>query len=227
MTMRGRLVTVLGAFLIAVVLVVWAVAGFLHPGVPGGVMDFTTTQAAGQPVNVTAQTVGSIGFGNHPTWVSYLVKDPKTGKWVQDSSWKLPANSVINMTIEQYDFGSPLRNQEWGQVQGTIGNTASLNGTSFSVYNSNTGNGVGHTFAVPSFDLSVPLIGVSSGATLCGSAPCSTSSVHNTITFSFKTPGPGNYSWQCFVPCGLGYLFGNGGPMATQNYMGGQLEVVQ
>jgi hypothetical protein len=65
MTMRGRLVTVLGAFLIAVVLVVWAVAGFLHPGVPGGVMDFTTTQAAGQPVNVTAQTVGSIGFGNH------------------------------------------------------------------------------------------------------------------------------------------------------------------
>jgi hypothetical protein len=159
--------------------------------------------------------------------VSYLVKDPSTGKWVQDTTWKLPANTVIDMTILQYDSGSPLRNQEWGQVQGTIGGTASLNGTSFSVYNSNTGNGVGHTFAVPALGLSVPLIGNSSSATLCGSAPCMTSSPHNTITFSFKTPGPGSYSWQCFVPCGLGYLFGNGGPMSTLNYMGGQLEVVQ
>src|ERR1019366_1383612 len=192
MSMRGRLATVLGLFLVAVGLIVWSVASFLNPGVPGGVIDFTHAQPAGQAVDMTIQSVGSIGFGPHPTWVSYLAKDPTTGKWVHDTTWKLPANTVVHMTVLQYDSGSPLRNQEWGQVQGTIGNTASLNGTSFSVYNSNTGNGVGHTFAVPSFDLSVPVIGVSSGATLCGSAPCSTSSVHNTITFSFKTPGPGN-----------------------------------
>jgi hypothetical protein len=225
--MRGRLATVIGLFLVAVALAGWGVASFIRPGVPGGVMDFTQGHVAGQPVDLTAQTVGAIGFGPHPTWVSYLVKDPSTGRWVQDTTWKLPANTVIDMTILQYDSGSPLRNQEWGQVQGTIGGTASLNGTSFSVYNSNTGNGVGHTFAVPAIGLSVPLIGNPSTATLCGGAPCTTSSAHNTITFSFKTPGPGTYSWQCFVPCGLGYLFGNGGPMSTQNYMGGQLEVVQ
>jgi hypothetical protein len=226
MSIRGRLVTVLGLFLVAVCLVVWCVAAFLKPGIPGGVMDFTKSQTAGQPVNLVAQTVGSIGSGAHPTWISYLVKDPATGKWVQDTTWKLPAHTVINMTIEQFDSGSPLRNQEWGQVQGTIGKTASLNGTNFSVYNSNTGNGVGHTFAVPAFGVSVPLVGVSSNASVCGAGPCGLNWAHNTLTFSFKTPGPGSYSWQCFVPCGLGTLFGNGGGMATQNYMGGFLEVV-
>ena len=227
MSMRGRLATVLGLFLVAVGLIVWGVATFLNPGIPGGVTDFTHSQPAGQPVNITVQTVGAIGYGAHPTWVSYLVKDPSTGKWVQDTTWKFPANTVINMTVEQYDSGGPLRNQQWGQVVGTIGNTASLNGTTFTSYNSNTGNGVGHTFAIPALNLSVPLIANSSTASLCGSAPCGTSSPHNTLTFSFKTPSSGNYSWQCFVPCGLGYLYGNGGPMSTQNYMGGFIEVVQ
>ena len=35
----------------------------------------------------------------------------------------------------------------------------------------------------------------------------------------------GTYRWQCFVPCGLGYVDGNGGPMATPGYMMGQMEV--
>jgi hypothetical protein len=225
--MRGRLATVLGLFLVAVALIVLCVATFLKTGTPGGVTDFTKAQAPGQPVNITAQTVGSIGFGAHPTWVSYLVKNPTTGKWVQDTTWKLPAHTVIHMTIYQYDSGSPLRNQQWGQVQGTIGGTATLNGASFTSYNSNTGNGVGHTFAIPTLNVDVPLIGVNANANVCGVAPCKTSQPHNKITFSFKTPGPGSYPWQCFVPCALGYLYGNGGAMSTQNYMGGFLEVVR
>ena len=227
MSRNGRLGTVLGLFIVAVGLVVWAFASFLTPGIPGGTVDFTKTQPAGQPVNLTVQTVGAIGFGNHPTWVTYLVKDP-AGKWVHATSWKLPANSTINMTILQYDSGSPLRNQQWGQVTGTVDSNATLNGTSFNVYNANVGNGVGHTFTVPALGVDVPLVGVSSSATnTCGAAPCTTNFTHNTITFSFKTHGVGNFSWQCFVPCGLGYLFGNGGPMSTQGYMGGFLEVVR
>ncbi len=226
MSKGGRLATVLGLFLVAVGLVVWAVSSYLAPGVPGGTVDYTNTQPAGQPVNLTLETVGSIGYGAHPSWVSYLTKDPHTGKWVQETSWKLPANTVVHMTIYQYDSGSPLRNQEFGQVLGTIGGSATLNGKSFTAYNSNTGTGVGHTFAIPKLNLIVPLVGVG-GANICGSAPCLKTFPHNTETFSFKTPGPGAYSWQCFVPCALGYLFGNGGAMSTQNYMGGILEVVQ
>lgn len=227
MSKSGRLATVLGLFLVAVGLIVWSVATFLTPGVPGGVTDFTVGHTTGQPVNLELQTVGSIGFGAHPSWVSYLVKNPTTGKWVHDTTFKLPANTVINVTILQFDSGSPLRNQEWGQVQGTIGGTATLNGTTYSSYNSNTGNGVGHTFAVPALDLTVPLVGVNGSATLCGVAPCGNNWPHNTITFSFKTPSAGNYPWQCFVPCGLGYMYGNGGGMSTQNYMGGFLDVVR
>jgi hypothetical protein len=224
MSKGGRLATALGLFIVVAGLVVWAVAALLTPGVPGGVVDFTNTQAAGQPVQLTVQTVGSIGFGAHTSWVSYLVKDPKTGTWVHDTSWKLPANTVVNMTIYQYDSGSPLRNQEFGQVLGTIGHTATLNGQNFSMYNSYTGGGVGHTFAIPALNLSVPLVGVTGNP--CGAAPCHFNAPHNIETFSFKTPGAGSYNWQCFVPCALGYLFGNGGAMSTQNYMGGILEVV-
>jgi len=231
MTMRGRLVAVLGLFIVAAALVVWAVATLITPGTPGapgvkgGVVDFTHTQAAGQPVNLTVQTVGAIGFGSHPTWVSYLTKDPTTGKWIHDNTWQLPTNTVIHMTVLQYDSGSPLRNQQFGQVTGTIGGTASLNGTSYSVYNSYTGNGVGHTFVVPSLGISVPLIGA--GGNICAAGPCHVSNPHNTITFSFKTPKhSGEYHWQCFVPCGVGYLYGNGGGMSTQNFMGGFLDVV-
>ena len=227
MSIQGRFATVAVLFLVAVGLIIWSLVAFLTPGIPGGVVNFTDAQAAGQPVNLTVQTVGSIGYGPHPTWVSYLVKDPHTGSWIQDTTWELPAHRLIHMTVLQYDSGGPLRNQEWGQVQGTIGTTASLNGSAYNLYNSNAGNGVGHTFSVPGLNINVPLVGVSSTAQVCGSAPCAPSQPHNTITFSFQTPGPGNYHWQCFVPCGLGYLFGNGGPMATQNYMGGFLDVVR
>jgi hypothetical protein len=218
--------TVLVLFVVAVGLVVVCVAAFIRPGTPGGVTDFTKSQPAGQPVHLLAQTVGSIGFGPHPTWVSYMVFNPTTKKWVQDTTWKLPAHTKIDMTIEQFDSGSPLRNQEWGQVQGTIGHSMQLNGKTVSFYNSYTGTGVGHTFAVPTMGISVPLVGVNASDTLCGEGPCSTKMPHNEITFSFMTGAPGNYPWQCFVPCGLGWLYGNGGPMSTQNYMGGFLDVV-
>ena len=51
-------------------------------------------------------------------------------------------------------------------------------------------------------------------------------SPHTVVKFTFKTPStPGAYRWQCFVPCGLGYVDGNGGPMGTPGYMMGQMEV--
>jgi hypothetical protein len=227
MTMTGRLGTVLGLFVIAVGLIIWVLMGLLTPGTPEGVVNFVGTASAGQPVNLTLQTVGSIGYGNHPTWVTYDVKDPQ-GNWVHSTAWQLPSNTVIDVTIYQYDSGSPIRNQQWGQVTGTIGDVATLNGTTYNAYNSYGGNGIGHTFTVPALGIDVPLVGVAGNLTLCGVAPCSLKQPHNTITFSFKTPAKtGEYHWQCFVPCALGYLYGNGGPMSTQGFMGGFLDVVQ
>jgi hypothetical protein len=188
-------------------------------------VDFTSA-SSGQPVNVTMQTVGSFGSGSHPTWVSYLVESPQ-GQWVHTTVFQVPQHVRVNVTIFQYDSGSPLRNQQLGQVSGTYGNVATLNGKLFRVINSNAGvNGVGHTFTIPSLGINVPLYGNNPNANLCGAAPCTTSSPHKIIRFAFNSPGPGNYRWQCFVPCGAGWLFGNGGPMSTLGYMGGFMKVV-
>ena len=184
----------------------------------------TFNQETNGQVNVTMQTVGSFGSGDHPTWVSYLTQS-SSGAWEHTTLWQVPAHTRVNVTILQYDSGSPLRNQQLGQVTGTIGGIATLNGKPFSVIDSNSGPGVGHTFSIPSIGVSVPLYAVDPNLTLCSAAPCQPSWPHNVITFSFMSPGPGNYPWQCFVPCGLGWLFGNGGPMGTVGYMGGFMKV--
>lgn len=223
MSIRARLTAAIVAFAVALGFALWAVFGFITPITP--TTDFTHAQPAGSPVNLTVQTVGAIGFGPHPTWVSYLVKDPQ-GVWKHSTIWKLPAHTRVNMTVLQYDSGSPLRNQEFGQVQGTIGGVESYNGKLISHYDSYSGPGVGHTFAVPTLGIVAPLIGIPDSApNQCGVAPCTLAESHNTIKFSFVTPGPGEYPWQCFVPCALGYLFGNGGGMSKVGYMGGFLDI--
>ena len=187
-------------------------------------VDYTSA-SPGQAVNVTMQTVGTYGSGSHASWVSYLVKSPD-GQWVHTTNFQVPANVRVNVTIIQYDSGSPLRNQQLGRVTGTFANTALLNGKPFQVINSNAGNGVAHTFSMPSIGVNVPLYGNNGNANLCAAAPCTTKSPNKVIKFSFISPGPGNYRWQCFVPCGGGYLYGNGGPMSTLGYMGGFMQVV-
>ena len=183
------------------------------------------TAGPGQPVSVTMQTVGAYGSGIHPTWVSYMLRT-LDGRWEHTTMWQVPAHTRVNVTIYQYDSGSPLRNQQIGMVQGTIGGVATLNGKTFSVINANVGNGVGHTFSIPSLGINVPLYGNNGNANLCGAAPCTTASPNNVIRFSFLSPGPGTYPWQCFVPCGLGFLYGNGGPMQTVGWMDGFMKVV-
>ncbi len=104
----------------------------------------------------------------------------------------MPAHTRINVTIYQYDSGSPLRNQQIGQVTGTFGNVATLNGKPFQVINSNAGNGVGHTFSIPSLGINVPLYGNDGNANLCARrAVHHRSRPYNIIRFSFTSPGPG------------------------------------
>ena len=186
-------------------------------------VDFTADSS--EQVNVTMQTVGTYGSGNHGPWVSYLVRS-SDGQWVHTTLFQLPQHVRVNVTIYQYDSGSPLRNQQLGQVSGTYGNLATLNGKPFRVINANVGNGVAHTFSMPSIGLNVPLYANNGNANLCAAAPCTRKSPYKIVKFSFTSPGPGSYRWQCFVPCGGGYLYGNGGPMSTLGYMGGFMKVV-
>ena len=95
-----------------------------------------------------------------------------SGQWVHTTLWDVPAHTRINVTVYQYDGGSPLRNQQFGQVTGTIGDVAVFNGKPFNIIDSNSGNGVGHTFAIPTLGISVPLYADNGNANLCAVAPC-------------------------------------------------------
>ncbi len=172
--------------------------------------------------SVTMQTVGTIGFGDHPDWVSYLVRTP-SGRWVHTTIIKVPAHTLVHVTIYQYDTSTGLRNPLWAQPRGVVGGAIYLNGKPTRVVDAAD---PAHTFAIPDLGLSVPLDGIPDNAkNQCSAAPCRLSMAHNTITFSFRTGAPGIYRWQCFVPCGAGFLYGNGGPMQTLGYMDGQLVV--
>jgi hypothetical protein len=174
----------------------------------------------GKRTSIHLETVAAVGTAlewprpndPHPDWVGYL---PTT-------ILRVPANSVINMQIDQEDGASGLRNPFWGKVFGTEG--GNMHVKSFDD-KGNPQEGdmttidptqAAHTFAIPDLGVFVPLPGVNANA------PANSA---NIITFSFRTHGPGVYHWQCFVPCAAGTVFGNGGAMQTLGYMAGELIV--
>jgi hypothetical protein len=150
----------------------------------------------------------------------------------------VPANTEVNVTIFGYDGCTPLRNNYFSQVQGTIGGTVNVQqfnkakplgpAKDVSVINSWATCAVGHTFAIPSLGVFVPVSSPNASATLCSSSPCTPSSgPYSLEKFSFRTPAQGGvFRWQCLIPCGGGYLDGNGGPMQQLGYMMGEMDVV-
>ena len=218
-----RLATAIGLFLAAVVGIIFTVIALTNEP---PTVDYAAGHQSGQPVNVTMQTVGSFGSGNHPTWVSYLARTPE-GQWVHTTLCQVPAHARVNVTIYQYDSGSPLRNQQLGQVTGTYGNVALLNGKPFRVINSNVGNGVAHTFSMPSLGINVPLYANNRNANLCAAAPCTTKSpVQGGQVLLHQSRARAATAGSASCRAALGFLYGNGGPMSTLGYMGGFMKVV-
>jgi hypothetical protein len=161
---------------------------------------------------------------NHPTWVSYYAVNADGSNWRHVTTYTLPANTLVHVTIYQYDGDSGLRNPFISQSQGTVGNSFMLNGKPTQAIDPDTAS---HVFAIPQIGLSVPLMGVPDSAkNPCGNAPCTLKQDHETIQFTFRTPGRGLYRWQCFVPCAAGFIAGWGGPMQTVGYMDGYIKVV-
>ncbi len=83
--------------------------------------------------------------------------------------FQVPANTRVNMTILGYDGCTPARNNFWSQVQGTVGNSMTVQqfktvgkplGTSRQAARSATPGRTaasGHTFAIPSLHVYVPI----------------------------------------------------------------------
>ncbi len=239
MSVPVRVVTLLVAFAAVVVVAVYVVVHYMVGTLP--TVDYTHAASGGQ-VNVVLQEDPQNNSSSRPDWVSYYTMKPganpmSQASWVHTTLFSVPANTRVNLTILGYDGCTPPRNNYWSQVQGTIGNviafqqfkdpgkpqgavhvTPTLNGWSHCA--------VGHTFAIPSLHLFVPVGSPDASASLCSSSPC-VSGPYTLEKFSFRTPSHGGeFRWQCFVPCGGGFIDGNGGPMQTFGYMAGQMTVV-
>lgn len=198
---------IIASTVVIVALAVWYVVALAQW--PTATVQAATT-APGHAA-FTIDVVAAAGAGPHPDWVQYQTSDFNAHQ--SATIFKVPVNTWVTMTIHQYDSATGIRNPFFALVQGTQGNIAYLNGKPFHTI---PNDAPGHTFAVPGLGLNVPLMGVPANAS---------PTTYETIKFTFFSGHERHtYHWQCFVPCGWG-LYGNGGPMQTFGYMGGDLIV--
>jgi hypothetical protein len=172
-----------------------------------------------------ATVAASKGTDANPDWVSYYAVNSQSRDWRHATTYVVPKNSVVHVTIFQYDGASGLRDPFLAQATGLVGGKFLLNGKPTKAINPDDAS---HLFAIPQLGVSVPLLGVADNAkNQCANAPCYLSNAHTTISFSFRTPDrKGLFRWQCFVPCAAGWIFGTGGPMQTVGYMDGFIQTV-
>ena len=216
----GKALLVAGGVLVVAVLIGLYI-GFLT----NGPTPYDVPAAAhAQSVDLTLQTVAAVGpqLSPNENWVSYLVRE--NGVWKRSTVWTLPANTLVHVTLYNFDGKSGLRNPFLAQARGLVGGTFTLNGKPLSFIDPDDAS---HTFAIPQLGVIVPIQGVDDNAkNQCNFAPCAQANAHETVTFTFRTGKKGHYRWQCFVPCAAGFVFGFGGPMQTVGYMDGYVDVV-
>ena len=241
MSVPARAAALIAAFLIVVGLGVFV--GYYYIGSATTQLQTIHYTASGGQVDVVLQEDPQNGSATTPDWVTYYTQDPTTKQWVHTTLFSVPANTKVNVTIYGYDGCTPLRNNYWSQVQGVIGDTVTVQqfdknnkplgpAQPESFINSWADCTVGHTFAIPDLGLYVPVASPNANNSvnnLCGTSPCTPTSggAYAVETFSFMSPSQtGSYRWQCLVPCGGGFLNGNGGPMQTLGWMAGFMDVV-
>jgi len=131
------------------------------------------------------------------------------------STFTLPANTTVTLTITNFDDATPLPDNaaKYLHATGVEHNqfrTAALDPKNPNAVVPSTPATsadpatVSHTFTIPKLNLSVPL------------------PANSTVTFSFHTPAAGTLDWRCMDPCGIGPVGWNGA-MSTDGYMQGKV----
>jgi len=122
------------------------------------------------------------------------------------STLKVPAGATVDLTIISNDNGTSPPSGPFAHAQGIIGEER-VDGRA-TVVNPQQ---IAHTFTVPALGLNIVVPAAPNNGTV-------------RVEASFKVPKAGEYRWQCMAPCGTGET-GWGGPMATEGFMAGTLEV--
>jgi hypothetical protein len=225
-----RTLTGVGLSVLGGVAVVALTGAFLsHSSAQAGALSATVNGTAQTPqgqlphafLNLStypdsAQGVHGSDGGAHPDWVTYG----------PTSNLRVPAHSLVTVTIKQYDSGDTITNPYFAKVHGTVDGTMTVDGK---VETETDADSVGHTFTLhaaptnqdPLF-VSVPLPAEADDAPVAAGSDYPSPHV---VTFSFITGGKGDYVWNCEFPCGDGFYAKFGGPMSTRGYMSGTLTV--
>lgn len=168
-----------------------------------------------------------------PVPVGSRIGDPRSANapsgwpfYGPSTSLQLPANSLITITVKQYDGSTTVWNKYFAKVHGTVDGTAIYNGKAQKEIEPDN---VAHTFTIHQFAevtqdgffVSVPMLAVPSNA----KNEANGYPKPQEITFSFITGGPGEYVWNCEDPCGNGYV-DFGGVMSERGWMSGTVTVV-
>lgn len=176
--------------------------------------------------NTSADYPGPSGFSNERIEANGVTQSESWPFYWPSTSLKLPAHTLVTITISQYDSSTTPWNPYWARVHGTLDGTAKYNGKTLSEIKPSD---VAHTFTIHQYPettqdelfVSVPMLAVPSNAkNLANGYPAP-----QTIEFSFMTKGPGEYVWNCEDPCGNSYQQ-FGGVMQARGWMSGRITVV-
>ena len=245
----GLIVAIILGFGI-VALVWWGLSSIGGLGSESGVFRATITGPGTAELDIATYPNAMVCHANagnpQVNWVTYCAGNNGLATQIE-----LPPNSLITVNIKQYDSGTPLINDYFGQVRGTIGGNAMLDGQPFNnisqvgqiskMVKGHTFSGdPGHTFTIQSVPntpadeaifVSVPLIGVNSNAPANVNVNGNMYPTPNIISFQFRTgPAGVTYLWHCYDPCGdtqyaRNAPYGFSGPMWTLGYMAGMIHV--
>jgi hypothetical protein len=187
----------------------------------GGGSTKATKAASSAPASVAGRAAGAqLDAAVEPGEVYLSILNPdQTGKKdypaYLPSNITIPSNSRVKFTITNFDDATPLPNDTFAKVTGTVGNVVTVEPVSasdpnvagqLSTVSEVDPNQVAHTFTAPGLgQLNVPVLGTSR------------------VRFAIDTGAPGTYVWQCLDPCGAN---GTGGGMAMEGYMRGTITVV-
>jgi hypothetical protein len=224
-SMSGKSRRLIGVLitLVAVCVLIGLYVGLYLTTSPGDASASSTKTASGANLYL-ATVAASEPSDPHPSWVSYYATNAADTDWHHATTYVLPANTLVHVTIYQFDGQSGLRNPFISQAQGIVGGKFLLNGKPTKSIDPLAAS---HIFAIPQLGVSVPLEGIADDAkNPCNNAPCPLSTDHHTISFTIHTGKKGLYRWQCYVPCAAGFVAGFGGPMQTVGYMDGFIKVV-
>jgi len=210
---KTNLVSIKGIEALILILAVLVAANSIYMGIHYSSPNPVTQQTG--PFRLTLMEVMDTGWNSSIAQPQFSMMGPNGLQ--PAANIRLPAHTLIQLTIISYDTPTPNSTDSQGKVSGTVGGTVYLiNGTSAmgtdvsqrwgQNVTSAPGAMLAHTFTIQQLGINIPVVG------------------GDTVTAYLYLDQTGTFQWICLTPCGFGTT-GMAGAMSTSGWMEGQITV--